>query len=180
MQVFPNREAFQEFERQFSDFNLKSVETCLIFLNSTAEVYAAFDAHFDRYGLSAGKFTVLMQLYTAKQDLPPSEFANRANVTRATITGLLDGLEREELVQRKSHPKDRRMLTINLTDKGKILIENILPDHFCRTRGLMANLTDLEKKTFIKLLKKLSSGVSALSDSSWVQSDLKVDRAEGI
>ena len=172
MQIFPSREAFQEFERDFSDFNLESIETCLAFLNVTAEVYAAFDAHFERYGLSAGKFTVLMQLYTAKRDMPPSEFANRANVTRATITGLLDGLEREELIERKSHPSDRRMLTIHLTDKGKTLIESILPDHFCRTKGLTANLTATEKKKFIKLLRKLSSGVSVLSDSNWDQSDL--------
>jgi DNA-binding MarR family transcriptional regulator len=166
MQVFPSREAFQELEQDFPDFDLESIETCLAFLNATTEVYAAFDAHFERYRLSAGKFTVLMQLYTAKQDIPPSEFAERANVTRATITGLLDGLEREGLVQRKRHPHDRRMLTVHLTDNGKALIESILPDHFCRTKGLMANLTSKEKSTLVKLLMKLSSGTPALSNPS--------------
>lgn len=164
MRIFPGQEAFQAFERDFRDFDSESIETCLAFLNATAEVYAAFDTHFERYGLSAGKFTVLMQLHTAEQDIPPSEFANRANVTRATITGLLDGLEREGLVERKAHPSDRRMLVIHLTDKGKTLIESVLPDHFCRTKGLTANLSPTEKKEFIKLLKKLRSGVSALSD----------------
>jgi DNA-binding MarR family transcriptional regulator len=164
MQLFPGQEAFQALERDFPDFDLESVETCLVFLNATAEVYATFDAHFERYGLSAGKFTILMQLYTAKRDMPPSEFANRANVTRATITGLLDRLEREELVERKAHPSDRRMLTIHLTDKGEALIEGILPDHFCRTKELMASLTTSEKKTFVKLLRKLSAGASALSN----------------
>ncbi len=166
MQVFPSREAFQELEQDFPDFDLESIETCLAFLNATTEVYAAFDAHFERYGLSAGKFTVLMQLYTAKQDIPPSEFAERANVTRATITGLLDGLEREGLVQRKPHPRDRRMLTVHLTENGNALIESILPDHFCRTKGLMANLTSKEKSTLVKLLMKLSSGIPALSNPS--------------
>ena len=172
MQVFPEQEAFQALERDFPDFDLESVEICLEFLNTTAEVYAAFDAHFDRYGLSAGKFTILMQLYTAKQDMSPSEFANRANVTRATITGLLDRLEREELIERKAHPNDRRMLTVHLTERGKVLIERILPDHFCRTRGLMANLTALEKKTLTQLLKKLRSSTSALSVSNLSQGDL--------
>lgn len=172
MQIFPEREAFQELERDFSSFDSESVESCLAFLNATAEVYAAFDAHFERYGLSAGKFTILMQLYSAKRDLSPSEFANRANVTRATITGLLDRLEREALVERRSHANDRRMLAIHLTERGKALIENILPDHFCRTQGLMANLTSAEKTTFVKLLGKLQSGASALSNPSWSQDDL--------
>ena len=167
MHVFPEKETFEAFERDFSDFDLESIETCLAFLDATAKVHAAFDVHFERYGLSAGKFTVLMQLYTAKRDMPPSEFANRANVTRATITGLLDGLEREELVERKAHPSDRRMLIIHLTDKGKTLIESVLPDHFCRTKGLTANLSATEKKKFTKMLRKLGSGASALSDSDW-------------
>lgn len=172
MQIFPGREAFQELDRDFSSFDLESIESCLAFLNTTAEVYAAFDAHFERYGLSAGKFTVLMQLYSAKRDLSPSEFANRANVTRATITGLLDRLEREGLVERKAHSNDRRMLTIHLTDQGKMLVERVLPDHFCRTKGLMASLTSTEKKTFVRLLGKLRSGASALSDPSWSQGNL--------
>jgi DNA-binding MarR family transcriptional regulator len=160
VQIFPNQEAFQELERDFSDFDLESVETCLTFLDATAEVYSAFDAQFERFGLSAGKFTILMQLYTAKRGLPPSEFANRANVTRATITGLLDRLEREGFVERQNHPSDRRMLTVHLTDKGKTLIKSILPEHFCRTKKLMASLTSTEQKTFVKLLGKLRSSAS--------------------
>jgi DNA-binding MarR family transcriptional regulator len=164
VQIFPSQEAFQELERDFSDFDLESVETCLTFLDATTEVYAAFDAQFERFGLSAGKFTILMQLYTAKRGLPPSEFANRANVTRATITGLLDRLERKGLVERQNHPSDRRMLTVHLTDKGEILIRSILPEHFCRTKELIASLTSREQKTFVKLLRKMGSRASVLSD----------------
>ncbi|MDB9323991.1 hypothetical protein [Nodularia spumigena] len=39
-----------------------------------------------------------MQLYSAKEGLAPSEFSERVGVTRATITVLLDGFDREELV----------------------------------------------------------------------------------
>ena len=174
MQIFPRREAFHELECDFSSFDLEAVGTCLAFLDTTAEVYAAFDKHFERFGLSAGKFTILMQLYTAKRGLSPSEFANRANVTRATITGLLDRLEREGLVERKAHSNDRRMLTITLTEQGKKLVDRVLPEHFCRTKGLMTNLTSTEKKTFIKLLDKLRSGIPALSDPSWDHSNLTI------
>lgn len=34
MQIFPGREAFQELEREFPEFDLKSIETCLAFLNA--------------------------------------------------------------------------------------------------------------------------------------------------
>lgn len=161
----PNRQTIEQLAQQFPEVDLASVETCLAFLDTTADVYSALEIHFARHGLSVGKFTLLMQLFVAgEQGLTPSEFAERAGVTRATITGLLDGLERENLVQRQPHPADRRMLTIHLTDKGRELISNLLPDHFCRTTNMMAHLTTAEKKTLIELLCKLRSGTTAMRE----------------
>ncbi len=166
MQIFPEQESFEALAQDFPEFDRESIAACLAFLDATTDVYAAFNAHFERYGLSGGKFTILMQLYMAKQDIPPSEFAERANVTRATITGLLDGLEREGLVQRKPHPSDRRMLIIHLTNEGRELMQNILPEHFCRTKRLMETLTAAEKKNLVRLLQKLRAGAWALADRS--------------
>jgi DNA-binding MarR family transcriptional regulator len=166
MQVFPARESFEALNRDFPDFDADSIEICLAFLDATTEVYAALNSYFDRYGLSGGKFTVLMQLYTTTQGIPPSGFAERANVTRATITGLLDGLERGGLIERQPHPSDRRMLTVHLTDRGRELMQSILPEHFCRTKILMDTLTATDKKNLVKLLDKLRAGASALKNRS--------------
>lgn len=153
LHAFADQQAILNLAKRYPELDISSVETCLAFLNTTADVYEALDVHFDRYGLSMGKFTILMQLLQVdEQGLTPSECAEGAGVTRATITGLLDGLEREELVRRKPFPSDRRMLSIQLTDKGRQLLSQMLPDHFCRTTSLMANLTDIEKKTLIELL----------------------------
>lgn len=162
---FPDSEAFAQLAKSFPEVDISSVEACLTFLDTTAQVYQALDAHFARYGISMGKFTLLIQLFVAGDTgLTPSEFAERAGVTRATITGLIDGLEREDLVQRQPHPQDRRSLSIYLTNKGREFISTLLPDHFCRTTNMMANLTSTDKKLFIKLLSKLSAGTSAMSE----------------
>ncbi|MGB7375574.1 MAG: MarR family transcriptional regulator [Rivularia sp. (in: cyanobacteria)] len=164
--VYPIQTALAQLAQKYPELDISSVEACLTFLDTSTEVQQAFDAHFARYNLSMGKFTLLIQLFVASEKgLTPSQFAERANVTRATITGLLDGLEREDLVQRQPYPEDRRKLTIVLTDKGRELISKMLPDHFCRTTNMMSNLTATEKKTFIKLLGKLSAGTSAMRDS---------------
>lgn len=70
--------------------------------------------------------------------------------------------QRDGLVERRDCPGDRRMLRVHLTDKGRALMEQMLPDHFCRTTGLMANLTNSEKKTLIELLQKLQAGIPAM------------------
>lgn len=161
----PHDQVLLNLASRYSDLDLASVKTCLAFLNTTADVYEALDTHFARYGLSMGKFTVLMQLLqTGEQGLTPSECAERAGVTRGTITGLLDGLERNGWVKRQPHPVDRRMLTVQLTPKGQQLLDEMLPDHFCRTTSLMANLTADEKKTLIDLLAKLRAGTPAMRE----------------
>lgn len=159
---FVDKQTILDFAKRYPELDIASVETCLAFLHTTADVYQALDIHFARYGLSRGKFTLLMQLYLACEGLTPSECAERAAVTRATITGLLDGLERDGLVRREPDATDRRMLRLQLTDQGRDLLSQMLPDHFCRTTGLMANLTDSEKKTLIELLNKVRAGTSAM------------------
>jgi DNA-binding MarR family transcriptional regulator len=54
--------------------------------------------------------------------LLPSEFAERAGVTGASVTSLLDGLERDRLVTRQPHATDRRMITVQIRDKGRELM----------------------------------------------------------
>ncbi|MGT2437004.1 MarR family winged helix-turn-helix transcriptional regulator [Bradyrhizobium betae] len=50
--------------------------------------------------------------------LAPNALAGQAGATRATITGLLDGLEREALIERHADSMDRRALTIRLTPRA--------------------------------------------------------------
>ncbi len=161
----PSDQILERLADRYPQMELVSVKTCLAFLNATADVYEAFNAHFARHGLSMGKFTVLMQLQQAGEaGLTPSECAEQAGVTRGTITGLLDGLERDRWIRRQPHPSDRRRLTAQLTEEGQQLLNRMLPDHFCRTTGLMANLTDAEKQTLMTLLAKLRSGTLAMRE----------------
>lgn len=160
---YVDRNALLKLAAQFPELDVDSVEVCLTFLDTTADVHQAFDVHFSRYHLSMGKFAILMQLFQADEmGLTPSEFAERSGVTRATITGLLDGLERDGLIKREPYPGDRRMTTIHLTEQGRQHLITLLPDHFCRTTKLMANLSSNEKKIFLELLTKLRSGTPAI------------------
>jgi len=158
-----DRSTLKNLAQRYSELDIASVEACLAFLRATADVQVALDTHFARYGLSMGKFTLLMQLLLADEEgLTPSECAERSGVTRATITGLLDGLERDSLIERKPRPDDRRMLSVHLTEQGHSLLTQMLPDHFCRTTGLMAHLTASEKETLIQLLQKVQAGTPAM------------------
>jgi DNA-binding MarR family transcriptional regulator len=75
-------------------------------------------------GISQTKLAVLMYL-SGEADLrtSPSALAKHCGVSRAAMTGLLDGLEEEGYVERDSHPSDRRALMITLTPKGQKFLD---------------------------------------------------------
>ena len=69
------------------------------------EVMRVMNAHFAAHNITQGRFLVMMLLLEKKGDCPqattPAELADLASVSRATITGLLDTLERDGFVRRQ-------------------------------------------------------------------------------
>jgi DNA-binding MarR family transcriptional regulator len=138
--------------------------TILAFLSvliASSDLDRLLEPHFARYGLSPGRFVILMGLrHRFEQTATPADLANHAGVKRSTITGLLDGLEKEGLVERSSRSDDRRSVLIHLTKKGNRLIERILPDHYARIGSVMSKMSKAEMKQLTVLLGKLREGIA--------------------
>jgi DNA-binding MarR family transcriptional regulator len=62
---------------------------------------------------------VLSILANAESPLPPNAIADRLIISRATVTGLLDSLERRAYLRRRPHPSDRRMILAEITEAGR-------------------------------------------------------------
>ncbi|MGW3151490.1 MarR family winged helix-turn-helix transcriptional regulator [Streptomyces sp. NPDC001177] len=70
-------------------------------------------------GLSTGAFDILLRLSTAAQEgLSTGELALAGGVSSRTVTGLVDTLEREQLVERVKDPSDRRSVRARITPAG--------------------------------------------------------------
>jgi DNA-binding MarR family transcriptional regulator len=159
----PKHEALKAHAARYPDLNPSAVEACIALFRVSGELLGCLKEHFARYGTSQGRFIVLMLLDRHPDDtLSPSELADQSSVSRATITGLLDGLERDGLVKRVSLPGDRRSYSVCLTPKARKFMDKMLPDHFKRLAALMSNLTEQERKSLIRLLSKVRNGLEAL------------------
>ncbi|MFO1451149.1 MAG: MarR family transcriptional regulator [Opitutaceae bacterium] len=162
----PRYECLLEGAKQFPDLDPSASEVYLHLLRTGDEVFRTCDAHLAAHNISQGRFTVLMLLLDKATDCPhartPAELAEMAGVTRATMTGLIDTLERDGFVRREPDPHDRRMMSVNLTPAGQQFLSRFLPEHFRRTAALMAFLTENERKVLVKLLAKVLQGTAAL------------------
>ncbi len=107
------------------------------------------------YQLSEGKFVLLFLLHSSADGLPPHVLAEQSGVTRATITGLVDGLERDGFVERHQGNKDRRSITILLTEKGKRSIRLLFRKHTEWIRSLCSDLSQEESRILSAVLRRI-------------------------
>jgi DNA-binding MarR family transcriptional regulator len=162
----PRYECLLEAAKEFPDLDPSATEVFLHLLRTGDEAFRVVEAHLAQHDTTQGGFSVLMALWGQCQregreiPLSPAALADRTGVTRATMTGLVDTLERDGLVRRAPDPEDRRMMTVEITPKGERKLMKILPNHFRQMAWLMEPLSETERKTLVRLLTKLLARAS--------------------
>lgn len=77
------------------------------------------DTHLYREAdLSISKLIVMRILASNKKPMTPSEIANWTNTERHNITMLIKRMKRDWLIVAERNPRDRRFVSVSLTDKG--------------------------------------------------------------
>src|SRR5664279_1507836 len=84
--------------------------------------------------------------------MSPSELGERLIVTRATVTGLLDSLERRGFVSRSANPADRRSLLVEVTPAGLAVVQEFRTIVHRNERDWMSVLSDAELGTYVELM----------------------------
>ncbi|MFX1308612.1 MAG: MarR family winged helix-turn-helix transcriptional regulator [Promethearchaeota archaeon] len=82
------------------------------------------------------------------------DLAETCNCSRSTITGVVDTMEKKELVSREANPDDRRSLLVKLTEKGKGLKKQTPPLESI-VNGCCPGINQEEIEKLGELLQKL-------------------------
>ena len=135
------------------------IELCFQALSLAAAIDKDCAVQLAPHGLSEGRFVLLFLLEAAPAGLAPKALAEQAGVTRATVTGLLDGLEREALIERCADPNDRRALNIRLTVKGKRVAKKVFEQHGRWIAGLFKGLSVSDRHQLAALLGKVATNL---------------------
>jgi DNA-binding MarR family transcriptional regulator len=106
------------------------------------------------YGLTTTQFFLLTALYE-EDGVPISVLAQKVALDKATLTGLMDRLEREDLVGRKADPDDRRAIRIFLTPKAESMREKLTELYHQNNGMFLSVLTSEEREIFERVVDKL-------------------------
>ncbi|MBI4730085.1 MAG: MarR family transcriptional regulator [Acidobacteria bacterium] len=151
----------REIEREFPGSDRRATASVVNLVLAENLVTGELSRLLRRHRLTPATFNVLMILRGAGRPLCPHEIGERRLVTRGTVTGLLDSLERQGLVRRTPHPEDGRSLLIEITDKAGARLERLLPAHYGGEKEMLSCLTAAEKDMLVRLLGKIQGHLEA-------------------
>ena len=129
-------------------------EAILNLLRTNDQFENRFGKLFREYGLTNSQYNILRILRGAGEPLPCLEIASRMIQVVPAITGLIDRLERAELVCRRRCERDRRVIYVEITRKAQRLLERMEDAVAALHHDLIGHLSQKELKELIRLLEK--------------------------
>src|SRR5437667_9673372 len=131
------------------------VHVFLVLWKAARAVEAYAEKSVSQLEMCGSDFAVLEALLH-KGPLPVNEIGKKVLLTSGSITVAVDRLETKGFVERRAHGTDRRAKIVHLTKEGRKVIARVYSDHAADMERLAsASLTRAERKTLIRLLKKI-------------------------
>jgi len=149
VQIAPNfAERYPKASARATECTMNLVFTGDLLVKRIANLLQPFD-------LSPASALVLSMVADAESPLAPNQIAERLIVSRATVTGLIDSLERRGYVQRRPHHADRRMLLVEATGTGRQVADAFRPVVHEQQKVWLESLSEQEQQRLIELLQKV-------------------------
>lgn len=106
----------------------------------------------------------LLNLLAHAEDPRVGDIAEMSRHDRTTITRVVDGLARRNLVERERDPKDRRAVRVRLSTNGKQLHGELVPVVRGVLKRAFAGISASERKALFSTLSRIHDNLLALDD----------------
>lgn len=106
-----------------------------------------------KHNLTLGQFAVMEALYS-KGRLSTGEVMEKILSTSGNIPVIVKNLEKDGFITREQDESDKRRFILDLTDKGKDLMDEIVPENLKFMDELISLWDDDDKEELIILMNK--------------------------
>ena len=154
-----------DFHEQTPDANVLATEAVMNTIRTADMAFERIGRLLRPLGVSAAGGLVLGQLRDHGA-MSPSELGDRLIVTRATVTGLVDSLERRGLVLRSANPADRRSLLIEITPAGLSVLQELRTIVHRHEKAWLGTLSEAELLGYIAQLHRIQESLAAESEDA--------------
>ena len=140
-----------------------SANECIVGIVRAGEAFVALaNRALSGYQLSPAARQALAVLDGAGEPLSPTEIARRLIVTTASVTSLLDTLERRGLVERRADPADRRRLLVAITPPAQAMVRQYVPEVVALQGAVMSGIGEEDRQQLIAVLTRIREAIAAV------------------
>ena len=137
---------------------IRALNALITLVRAAEAVSVEMHRNLGRKRLTSSQFGVLEALFHLGP-LCQGELALKLLRSGASMTSVVEGLERRGLVVRQRTEEDKRFVRVALTGKGGALIREIFPAHAETVGRLFSVLSADEQEDLRRLCRKLGTGV---------------------
>ena len=121
----PIDEAGRQWRAHWPEAPLAAMQAVTSVMRVQQVLLSRLNEALEPFGLTFARYEALMLLYFSRAgSLPLGKMGDRLQVHPASVTNLVNGLERAGLVARAPHPSDRRTTLATITPQGRTVAEN--------------------------------------------------------
>ncbi|TBL81026.1 MarR family winged helix-turn-helix transcriptional regulator [Paenibacillus thalictri] len=141
------------------DTDRKSAYVGLLMLWLGDNVLDVMDLELSPFGITESKLDLLLllMLHEGRELVTPSALAERLGIRRASVTALLDWLEKRHWIARRTSEADRRMIHVSITPEGRALVDKALPAFWSACSSIISDMDPEERKVLETILFKLNN-----------------------
>jgi DNA-binding MarR family transcriptional regulator len=149
-------EILEDWEQQFPELDTAPVAIIGRITRLAQLLHERVEPVFVRHGLNGGEYDVLAALRRAGPPfrLSPSALSQSLIVTSGGMTKRLNSLQDAGLVRRSPSRLDRRSTLVQLTSKGRKLVDTIVFAHVANEEHLVGTIDEDSRQALISLLRR--------------------------
>jgi len=117
------------------------------------------------------RFDVMAQLEREPEGLTMGQLSRRMMVSNGNVTGLVDRLVKEGLVERIAVPGDRRANIVRLTEDGLDNFGNMTPVHHAFLHDMLSSIGRQDLEGLYELLGRLKRSIRAAEEAEQAQKE---------
>ncbi|MFC1580231.1 MarR family winged helix-turn-helix transcriptional regulator [Thermodesulfobacteriota bacterium] len=141
-------------EKKLSNRNILILSSYIKLMRAAESITIRGHRHLSQVKLSFSQFAVL-EVLNHHGPLCQRDIAGKILKSQRNITMVIDNLEKRKLVRRERNAEDRRYIIVHLTEKGRILFKQVLPQHIESMVEEMGILSETELEELSRLCRIL-------------------------
>ncbi|WP_245799273.1 MarR family winged helix-turn-helix transcriptional regulator [Virgibacillus siamensis] len=122
--------------------------------------------HLKEFNITTEQWAVLRTVYESGL-INQRTLSERADKDKATLTKILDLLEKHEYTTRVQNPDDRRSFLIQITEKGSNLVNSVGPYLKEVYSELIGDIDSEKLRLYQEVLSSLENNIDSLLEIEW-------------